>query len=133
MLYRCLFPEIKLFPGLKRYKNLYNLNIGKVKKIYLFLKNNLGKRKQNRNERCINSLPISVSNDPVHVMRGLLICKLYPFPKKGVHNLKGEKMTNRNDNRNQPHTGKSDTEFASESNLSKKARKKLARERKKNQ
>jgi hypothetical protein len=42
-------------------------------------------------------------------------------------------MTNRNDNRNQPHTGsnKADTEFGSETNLSKKARKKAAREAKK--
>jgi hypothetical protein len=42
-------------------------------------------------------------------------------------------MTNRNDNRNQPHTGGtkargSDTEFGSESTLSKKARKKAASE-----
>ncbi|NRD80098.1 hypothetical protein HPT25_22425 [Bacillus sp. BRMEA1] len=42
-------------------------------------------------------------------------------------------MTNRNDNRKQPHTGgnnnrNNDTEFGSESALSKKARKKAARE-----
>lgn len=45
-------------------------------------------------------------------------------------------MTNRNNNRNQPHTGGSNaanTEFAGElSTLSKKARKKAARERKNN-
>jgi hypothetical protein len=42
-------------------------------------------------------------------------------------------MTNRNDNRNQPHTGgsKADTEFGAESGLSKKARKKAARESRK--
>lgn len=44
-------------------------------------------------------------------------------------------MTNRNDNRKQPHTGSSKagsnvTEFGSESTLSKKARKKAARESK---
>lgn len=55
------------------------------------------------------------------------------LPQSGVHNMKGEKMTNRNDNRNQPHTGKSDAEFSSDSGLSKKARKKLAREQRKNQ
>ena len=40
-------------------------------------------------------------------------------------------MTNRNDNRNQPHTGGSksaDTEFGGELSQSKKARKKAARE-----
>ncbi|WP_269085703.1 hypothetical protein [Neobacillus mesonae] len=44
-------------------------------------------------------------------------------------------MTNRNDNRNQPHTGgnKDDTEFGSETGLNKKARKKAAREQNKNQ
>ncbi|MGG1678110.1 hypothetical protein ACIFOT_20565 [Neobacillus sp. NRS-1170] len=42
-------------------------------------------------------------------------------------------MTNRNNNRKQPHTGGSDTEFGSESGLSKKARKQAARENKKNQ
>jgi len=44
-------------------------------------------------------------------------------------------MTNRNNNRNQPHTGGSkatDTEFGSEIGQSKKARKKAARERKNN-
>jgi hypothetical protein len=45
-------------------------------------------------------------------------------------------MTNRNNNRNQPHTGgspgKTDTEFGAEAGLSKKARKKAAREMKKN-
>ena len=41
-------------------------------------------------------------------------------------------MTNKNNNRNQPHTGGNDTEFGSELNLSKKARKKAARENKKN-
>lgn len=42
-------------------------------------------------------------------------------------------MTNRNNNRNQPHTGgKNDTEFGSDVTLSKKARKKAAREQKKN-
>jgi hypothetical protein len=42
-------------------------------------------------------------------------------------------MTNRNNNRNQPHTGGNDTEFGSETaGLSKKARKKAAREAKKN-
>lgn len=42
-------------------------------------------------------------------------------------------MTNKNDNRSQPHTGgrKVDTEFGSETGLSKKARKKAAREAKK--
>jgi hypothetical protein len=43
-------------------------------------------------------------------------------------------MTNRNNNRNQPHTGgskASDTEFGTESTLSKKKRKKAAREFKK--
>lgn len=42
-------------------------------------------------------------------------------------------MTNRNNNRNQPHTGgsKSDTEFGAETGLSKKARKNAARENKK--
>jgi hypothetical protein len=45
-------------------------------------------------------------------------------------------MTNRNNNRNQPHTGgskagQSDTEFGSDVTLSKKARKKAAREQKK--
>ncbi|GHI00800.1 hypothetical protein [Neobacillus kokaensis] len=52
-----------------------------------------------------------------------------------LHNKVGETMTNRNDNRNQPHTGgnKADTEFGSESTLSKKARKKAAREQNKNQ
>jgi hypothetical protein len=42
-------------------------------------------------------------------------------------------VTNRNDNRNQPHTGskKVDTEFGTDNNLSKKARKKAAREAKK--
>lgn len=42
-------------------------------------------------------------------------------------------MTNRNNNRNQPHTGGSkaaDTEFGSELTQSKKARKKAARESK---
>ncbi|MFF2445875.1 hypothetical protein ACFVSW_02150 [Neobacillus sp. NPDC058068] len=47
-------------------------------------------------------------------------------------------MTNRNNNRNQPHTGgsqgkASDTEFGAELGLSKKARKRAARESKKNQ
>lgn len=44
-------------------------------------------------------------------------------------------MTNRNNNRNQPHTGGSqsaDTEFGGELSQSKKARKKAARESKKN-
>jgi hypothetical protein len=43
-------------------------------------------------------------------------------------------MTNRNDNRNQPHTGgnKAITEFGSEAGLSKKARKQAARNLKKN-
>ncbi|WP_169864761.1 hypothetical protein [Sutcliffiella halmapala] len=45
-------------------------------------------------------------------------------------------MTNRNNNRNQPHTGgnqaSSDTEFGTELTQSKKARKKAARERKNN-
>ncbi|GAA0329583.1 hypothetical protein GCM10008967_20090 [Bacillus carboniphilus] len=45
-------------------------------------------------------------------------------------------MTNKNDNRNQPHTGgsskKMDTEFGSEMNMSKKARKKAARDKRKN-
>ncbi|WP_394235147.1 hypothetical protein [Niallia oryzisoli] len=41
-------------------------------------------------------------------------------------------MTNKNNNRNQPHTGSSDTEFGAEAGLSKKARKKAARENKKN-
>ncbi|MDG5787116.1 hypothetical protein QA612_06390 [Evansella sp. AB-P1] len=43
-------------------------------------------------------------------------------------------MTNRNDNRNQPHTGGSkarDTEFGEEVSQSKKARKRAARERRK--
>ncbi|MCH1626692.1 hypothetical protein [Fredinandcohnia quinoae] len=43
-------------------------------------------------------------------------------------------MTNRNNNRDQPHTGganKSDTEFGAELTQSKKARKKAAREKKK--
>ena len=42
-------------------------------------------------------------------------------------------MTNRNNNRNQTQTGgsKADTEFGTESTLSKKARKKAARENKK--
>jgi hypothetical protein len=47
----------------------------------------------------------------------------------------GESMTNRNNNRNQPHTGGSkaaDTEFGAEFVQSKKARKKAARERKNN-
>jgi hypothetical protein len=45
----------------------------------------------------------------------------------------GYRMTNRNDNRNQPHTGgKADTEFGSDANMSKKARKKAAREKRKN-
>jgi hypothetical protein len=50
------------------------------------------------------------------------------FLKKG-----GRKMTNRNNNRNQPHTGssKADTEFGGELTQSKKARKKAAREAKK--
>ncbi|WP_285880626.1 hypothetical protein [Neobacillus mesonae] len=44
-------------------------------------------------------------------------------------------MTNRNDNRSQPHTGgsKADTEFGSETGLGKKARKKAARDPKNNQ
>ncbi|MFS0864421.1 hypothetical protein [Fredinandcohnia sp. 179-A 10B2 NHS] len=43
-------------------------------------------------------------------------------------------MTNKNNNRNQPHTGSKsmDTEFGSDQNLSKKARKKAARENRKN-
>lgn len=46
-------------------------------------------------------------------------------------------MTNRNNNRNQPHTGGSnakqvDTEFGSDQGLSKKARKKAARESRNN-
>ncbi|WP_342430889.1 hypothetical protein [Neobacillus sp. FSL H8-0543] len=44
-------------------------------------------------------------------------------------------MTNRNNNRNQPHTGgakASDTEFGAELAQSKKARKKAAREQKNN-
>ncbi|MBT2701393.1 hypothetical protein J7E79_29495 [Bacillus sp. ISL-40] len=44
-------------------------------------------------------------------------------------------MTNRNNNRNQPHTGEGkarDTEFSTEFNQSKKARKRAARERKNN-
>ncbi|WP_269844960.1 hypothetical protein [Lottiidibacillus patelloidae] len=42
-------------------------------------------------------------------------------------------MTNRNDNRNQSQSGgKADTEFGSEANMSKKARKKAAREKRKN-
>jgi hypothetical protein len=44
-------------------------------------------------------------------------------------------MTNRNNNRNQPNTGGNnakDTEFGSELTLSKKARKKAARENRKN-
>ncbi|WP_449540279.1 hypothetical protein [Ferdinandcohnia sp. Marseille-Q9671] len=42
-------------------------------------------------------------------------------------------MTNKNDNRKQPHTGSKsmDTEFGSEQGLSKKARKKAARENRK--
>jgi hypothetical protein len=47
----------------------------------------------------------------------------------------GESMTNRNNNRNQPHTGGSkaaDTEFGAEFAQSKKARKRAARERKNN-
>lgn len=43
-------------------------------------------------------------------------------------------MTNRNNNRNQPHTGgkkEADTEFSAELLQSKKARKRAARERKK--
>lgn len=41
-------------------------------------------------------------------------------------------MTNKNNNRNQPHTGgsKADTEFGSEQGLSKKARKQAARDNK---
>jgi hypothetical protein len=41
-------------------------------------------------------------------------------------------MTNKNNNRNQPHTGgsKADTEFGAELSQSKKARKKAAREAK---
>ncbi|MEH7250669.1 hypothetical protein V7111_00855 [Neobacillus niacini] len=44
-------------------------------------------------------------------------------------------MTNRNNNRNQPHTGGSKangTEFGAEQGLSKKARKQAARDNKKN-
>jgi hypothetical protein len=46
-------------------------------------------------------------------------------------------MTNRNNNRNQPHTGgsqagQSDTEFGTDLNLSKKARKQAARQMKNN-
>lgn len=43
-------------------------------------------------------------------------------------------LTNRNDNRKQPHTGgsKADTEFGAEQGLSKKARKQAARANKKN-
>ena len=43
-------------------------------------------------------------------------------------------VTNKNNNRNQPHTGgsKADTEFGAEQGLSKKARKQAARENKKN-
>jgi hypothetical protein len=43
-------------------------------------------------------------------------------------------MTNKNNNRNQPHTGgsKADTEFGAEQSLSKKARKQAARENNKN-
>lgn len=47
----------------------------------------------------------------------------------------GINLTNRNNNRNQPHTGgskASDTEFGADQGLSKKARKKAARENKKN-
>ena len=47
----------------------------------------------------------------------------------------GNKLTNRNNNRNQPHTGgskASDTEFGAEQGLSKKARKQAARDNKKN-
>jgi hypothetical protein len=53
---------------------------------------------------------------------------IFSIHKKGV-----VVMTNRNDNRNQPHTGgsKADTEFGAESGLSKKARKQAARENKK--
>ncbi|MGM0899522.1 hypothetical protein [Mesobacillus maritimus] len=42
-------------------------------------------------------------------------------------------MTNRNDNRNQPHTGSkgSDTEFSSEQGMSKKERKRAARDARK--
>jgi hypothetical protein len=42
-------------------------------------------------------------------------------------------MTNRNDNRNQPHTGSkgSNTEFGSEQGMSKKERKRAAREARK--
>jgi hypothetical protein len=47
--------------------------------------------------------------------------------------MKGEPMTNRNNNRNQPHTGSNDAEFGSESTLSKKERKNAARQNKKNQ
>jgi hypothetical protein len=46
-----------------------------------------------------------------------------------------EIMTNRNNNRNQPHTGgnkAADTEFGAEFSQSKKARKRAARERKNN-
>lgn len=50
--------------------------------------------------------------------------------------MKGEEaMTNRNNNRNQPHTGGSkaaDTEFGAEFAQSKKARKRAERERKNN-
>lgn len=43
-------------------------------------------------------------------------------------------MTNKNNNRNQPHTGgsKADTEFGAEQGLSKKARKQGARDNKNN-
>jgi hypothetical protein len=44
-------------------------------------------------------------------------------------------MTNRNNNRDQPHTAGNkakDTEFGTEANLSKKARKRAAREQRKN-
>lgn len=43
-------------------------------------------------------------------------------------------LTNRNDNRKQPHTGgsKADTEFGAEQGLSKKARKQAARDNKNN-
>jgi hypothetical protein len=44
----------------------------------------------------------------------------------------GDPMTNKNDNRKQPHTGSGDTEFGSEAGLSKKARKKAQRENRKN-
>lgn len=54
------------------------------------------------------------------------------LPSKRIHKKKEEKMAKRKNNQNQSLNGATDTEFGTESTLSKKARKKAARENRKN-